>query len=149
MPLFRFLTWSGSDHTSVSQTGFFSIFFLTKTSMAIPRSHRLGFLKSFFWPGTSVNIPRTRSVRPGYGHWRISLNYQKKTGLTDSGMATGVKKPGLWDRGMAPDVRMQTEIEKIPRCDRQWCGHWGYKNPVCQTKVWPTELQNSVWPVAG
>ncbi len=32
-PAFRFLTRSGSDHTSVSQTEFF-------TSVAIPRSHR-------------------------------------------------------------------------------------------------------------
>ncbi len=40
-------------------------------------------------------------------------------------------------------------------CDRKntpvWqtvvCGHWGYKNPVSQTEVWPTDLQNSVWPL--
>ncbi len=60
-----------------------------------------------------------------------------------------LKNPGLWDRGMAFDVRMRTEIEKIPRSDRQWCGHWGYKNPVCQTEMWPTEWRNSVWPLVG
>ncbi len=49
-PAFRFLTRSGSDHTSVSQTGVFPVFrklFLTKTSMTIPRSHRLGFFITF------------------------------------------------------------------------------------------------------
>ncbi len=74
----------------LSDRGFFRVF-LTKTSMAIPRSHGLVFL-SLFWPGTPVTISWTQSVRPGYGHWCPSLNYQKKTGLTDSVVAIGVKK---------------------------------------------------------
>ncbi len=44
-------TRPGSDHTSVSRTGVFSIFlkksFLTKTSMAMPRSHGPGFFPPF------------------------------------------------------------------------------------------------------
>ncbi len=36
---------------------------------------------------------------------------------------------------MASDVRVQIMIEK--------------KTPVYQTEVWPTELLNSVWPLAG
>ncbi len=36
----------------------------------------------------------------------------KNPGLTDRGMATGVKKNGLWDYGMAFDVQVQNVLEK-------------------------------------
>ncbi len=34
-------------------------------------------------------------------------------------------KKSLWDRGMAFDVQMQNVLEKKPRSDRPWSGHWG------------------------
>ncbi len=137
-------------YLGLSDRVFFHFFFWAKPQWLYHGLTDRGFLKSLFWPGTSVTIPWTQSVRPGSGHWRPSLNYQKKnrSGRQCYGHWRK-KKPSLWDRGMASDVRMRTKIEKILRSDRQWCGHWGYKNPVYQTEVWPTELRNSVWPLAG
>ncbi len=79
-----------SGHSTVSQTGFFL---------------------SLFWRRTSVTIPRTWSVTMV---WSLTSKSKilKKKGLTDHGMATGVKKPCLWDRGMAFDIRVQNVLEK-------------------------------------
>ncbi len=93
--------------------------------------------RDIWFCGCLVTIPQIRSVRPWYGHWRPSLKYKKKTGLTDRGMATGVKKPrsvrpwyDLWHPGA--------------KCVRK-------KTLVWQTVVWPLGLKNpglTDWGVA-
>ncbi len=113
-------------------------------SVTIPRSHRSGFFLSLFdigcqWP------------YHGPGLWDCGMvidvqvyNIKKKNGLTDRGMATGLKKkPILWHRGiMAFDIRGQNVLKKTgqtdrgvatgvkkPRTDRPRCGHWSYQIP--------------------
>ncbi len=78
----RFLTQFASDLTTVSQTRFFSFFLFSNTFWTLNVSDHTTVSQTRF--------KKPRSVRLWYGHWHPGIKCQKKTGLTDCGMVTGV-----------------------------------------------------------
>ncbi len=110
----RVLTGSASGHTTVPQTGFFSIFFLVVLDQNVSGHttvYQTGFfLKRYFRLGRQWPYP--------------GLTYRVRGMVTDvPGQKRGKKKPVLWDRGMAIDVSFKNDRKKLE------------KTPVCEIEV--------------
>ncbi len=140
-------------YLGLSDRGFFRVFSVVFDQNVNGHTtvSQAGVFLPLFGPGMSVTIPQTRYVRPGYGHWRPSLKYLFKKNPVWQTMVwpLTLKKPSLWDRGMASDVRIQTTIEKMTQVWQTVMWPLTLQKPSLSDEVWPTELLNSVWPLAG
>ncbi len=144
---------SGSDHTSVSRTWVFAFFFffflklfLTKTSIAIPRSHRPGFFCIPFltWDvrdhttdpvcetGVSSLTSQSKLSTPlGWQTVVWPLTFWSKTIFKNNG-----RTPGLWDRGVATGGPGQKPVrKKRPGLSDSGYGLWRVKKKLTTVQI--------------